>query len=85
MTRGKRLAAADTKTNALEASGGWLVCVCATPGAHPDATRVLLRDVEVQNTTTAHHYTSHRHMFHLNVARLLLGCVDLNAWSNAGL
>ncbi|KAH9972698.1 hypothetical protein BGW80DRAFT_339574 [Lactifluus volemus] len=72
---------ADTKRRVA-----WLDCVCATPGAHPDATRVPLRDVEAQNTTTAPHYTSHRHMFHLNVARLLLGYgVAVNAWSNAGL
>jgi hypothetical protein len=64
----------------------WLDYVCATPGAHPDATRVPLRDVEAQNTTTAPHYTLCQQMLHLNVARSLLGYgVYVNVWSNPGL
>jgi hypothetical protein len=64
----------------------WFDCNCATPGAHPDATRVLLRDVGAHNTTAVPHYTSHRHMFHLNMARLLLGYgVDVKASINGGL
>jgi hypothetical protein len=29
----------------------WLSCICATPGAHLDATQVLLRDTNIQNMT----------------------------------
>jgi hypothetical protein len=66
----------------------WLGCISPLQEYILMQLGYYLRDTNVQNTTAlaALRCTSHRHMFYLNVTRLLLGYgVDVNAWSNPGL